>query len=374
MFKALVPVLVRVTEPVLLVVLTTWLPKVMLEEGVKETPGAVPVPLRAIVCVPPEASSVIVTVPVRVPMTVGVKVTLMAQVFEVVAGTGVPGAQVVEGSRAKSPLMASAAKFRLLVPLLLRVTDSVPLVVFTTWLPKVRLEEGVKATPGAIPVPVSATALVPALEAMLRLPVRVPVAVGIKTTPTWQVFEVRGVEVEQVVVVESTAKSPLAVRAVSVRLLVPGLLTVTVSAPVVFPTTSLPKVSVEVEKPRAGAMPVPVSATVCVLPATPLLLSMRISVPLRDPVPAGVKVTLRVHVPPEAGTGVLVVQGLIPLVNAKSPLLENPVRLKLLVPVLVRVTDWTVLAVSTTWLPKVMLEEGVKETPGAVPVPLRATV
>jgi hypothetical protein len=213
------------------------------------------------------------------------------------------------------------------------------LVVSTTWLPKVRLEEGVKATPGAIPVPVSATALVPALEAMLRLPVRVPVAVGIKTTPTWQVLEVSGLEVEQVVVVESTAKSPLAVRAVSVRLLVPGLLTVTVSAPLVFPTTSLPKVSVEVEKPRAGAMPVPASATVCVLPTTPLLLSMRISVPLRVPATVGVKVTVRVHVPPEAGTGVLVVQGLIPLVNVKSPLMESPVSVKLLVPVLVRVTD-----------------------------------
>ena len=35
---------------------------------------------------------------------------------------------------------------------------------------------------------------------MLRLPVRVPVAVGMKMTPTWQVFEVSGLEVEQVVV------------------------------------------------------------------------------------------------------------------------------------------------------------------------------
>jgi hypothetical protein len=123
MFKVLVPVLVRVTEPVLLVVLTTWLPKVMLEEGVKETPGAVPVPLRAIVCVPPEALSVIVTVPVRVPMTVGVKVTVMAHVLEVKAGTGVPGTQVEEGSRAKSPLMESPETFKVLVPVLVRVTD-----------------------------------------------------------------------------------------------------------------------------------------------------------------------------------------------------------------------------------------------------------
>ncbi len=56
------------------------------------------------------------------------------------------------------------------------------LVVLTTWLPKVMLEEGVNVTPGAVPVPVSATALVPALDAMLRFPVRVPVVVGVKVT------------------------------------------------------------------------------------------------------------------------------------------------------------------------------------------------
>jgi hypothetical protein len=101
---------------------TTTLPKVRLE-GVSETPGAVPVPLRAIVCVPPEALSVIVTVPVRVPVTVGVKVTLIEHVFVPEAGRGVATAQVVEGSKAKSPLITSVVKFRLLVPVLVRVTD-----------------------------------------------------------------------------------------------------------------------------------------------------------------------------------------------------------------------------------------------------------
>ena len=281
-----------------LVVLTTWLPKVRLE-GVSETPGAIPMPLRATVCVPPEALSVIVTVPLRMPVVVGVNVTTIAQVLADATAARVE--QVVEGSKAKSPLMASAVKFRLLVPSLVRVTDAVPLVFPTTSLPKVRLEEGEKETPGAVPVPVKATLLLPALVEMLRLPVRVPVAVGVKTTPTWQEFVVSEVEVEQVVVVGSTAKSPLTAGAAgNVRLLAPGLLTVTVSAPLLFPTSSLPKVSVEVEKPSAGAIPVPESATACVLPATPLLLSMIVTAPVLVPREVGEKVTQMVQLPPPA--------------------------------------------------------------------------
>src|SRR5271157_1454017 len=73
-----VPLLVSVTACAELVVLTSWLLKDRLV-GDRVTPGAVPVPERATVCGLPEAVSVMVRVPFRVPDAVGVKVTLMAQ-------------------------------------------------------------------------------------------------------------------------------------------------------------------------------------------------------------------------------------------------------------------------------------------------------
>ena len=51
----------------------------------------------------------------------GPNVTAIAQVLP--DATAVEVEQVVEGSKAKSPLIASVVKFRLLVPVLVRVTD-----------------------------------------------------------------------------------------------------------------------------------------------------------------------------------------------------------------------------------------------------------
>jgi len=62
------------------------------------------------------------------------------------------------------------------------------------------------------------------------------------------------------------------------------------------------------------AVPVPVRVTVCILPATPLLLSLMVRVPYRAPPVVGVKVTLSVQLSPA---------GKLPpqlLVRAKSPL------------------------------------------------------
>lgn len=49
---------------------------------------------------------------------------------------------------------------------------------------------------------------------------------------------------------------------------------------------------------RLWLCPVPVKLTVCVLPATPLLLSVMVSVPVRVPVAVGVNVTATVPEPP----------------------------------------------------------------------------
>ena len=61
-----------------LVVPTSWLANVRLA-GDSPAAGATPVPLRAAVCGLPLASSVTDRVPLRVPVVVGVKFTLILQ-------------------------------------------------------------------------------------------------------------------------------------------------------------------------------------------------------------------------------------------------------------------------------------------------------
>src|SRR5947199_319858 len=75
------PVLERVTERAALVVLICWFPKARLvvERPAIGAGGAVPVPERLTPCGLPAALSVIVTVPGRAPVAVGVNVMLMAQ-------------------------------------------------------------------------------------------------------------------------------------------------------------------------------------------------------------------------------------------------------------------------------------------------------
>jgi hypothetical protein len=152
MLRELPPVLVSVTDCGPDVIPTTVLLKVRLE-GPSDTPGAVPVPVRVIVCAPPLALSEIVTAPVRVPVAAGVNVTTIEQVAE--AATGVEVEQVILPASAKSPLADRAKIWSALPPVLVKVTDWAVAVVPCTVLPNVRLE-GVSNTPGAVPVPLSA--------------------------------------------------------------------------------------------------------------------------------------------------------------------------------------------------------------------------
>ncbi len=71
--------LVSVTVCAGLVVLTCWLANVRLVGDRLAAAGALPVPVKDTVCGLPLASSVIVMAPVRVPVAVGVKVTLIVQ-------------------------------------------------------------------------------------------------------------------------------------------------------------------------------------------------------------------------------------------------------------------------------------------------------
>ena len=86
-------------------------------------------PLKLTVCGLPLALSVSVRLPDRVPLVVGVKVTLITQLPP--AATGVLVLQVVPLATAKSPVTAMPVRVKDAVPLLVTVTALAALVVPT---------------------------------------------------------------------------------------------------------------------------------------------------------------------------------------------------------------------------------------------------
>src|ERR1700723_2039346 len=54
----------------------------------------------------------------------------------------------------------------------------------------------------------------------------------------------------------------------------------------------------EDDKLTVGAAPYPLKLTICTLPAAPLLLSVMVNVPVREPTVVGEKVTMTVQLPP----------------------------------------------------------------------------
>jgi hypothetical protein len=116
---------------------TAWLVKLrVVAESV--TAGAVPVPLKVTICGLVEALSVSVRLPERLPVAVGVKVTLITQLL--LAATDALVLQVVPlAATAKSPVIAMLVKDKDALPVLVTVTDVAALVVPMAWLAKVRL-------------------------------------------------------------------------------------------------------------------------------------------------------------------------------------------------------------------------------------------
>jgi hypothetical protein len=211
MLRLLVLVLVSVAVCGALVVFSVWLPNV---SAVPDKPTPIPTPLRITLRGLPAALSATVSVPTCVPTTVGVNVTLIVQLSP--APTELPQVFVcVKFPVVVMPVISSGA-----FPWLVSMTPCV-LLVPTNWLPNDRLV-GVSSTKGAVALPsplrLTVTGLLGSLLAIVSVPVRVPAAVGVNVTPTAQ-FEAapRGVEVEQVVVPASRAKSPVMVMPVMVK-------------------------------------------------------------------------------------------------------------------------------------------------------------
>jgi hypothetical protein len=108
-----------------------------------------------------------------------------------------------------------------------------------------------------------------------------------------------------------------------------------------------PCATVAVPEGRATAKstPVPDRVTACVLPGTLLLLSVKVSVPLRAPVAAGVNVTLTVQVLLGVSVAPVQVSALLAKSLAFVPPSAAVETLRLIVPVLVTVSVWAALAV-----------------------------
>lgn len=241
--------------------------------GTNMTPGAVPVPLRAMICVLGVASSLMSTCPVVRPCAAGVKDTVIVQ-FEL-GGTVPVDAQVLLPVKEKSlgvPTLGSIFTdviVRAWFPVFERVMTGPVEVVLTFTLPNER-EVCDNITTGCVPVPVSVMdcGLPPALSAMLTEAKRDKLAVGAKSTT--MLHEVEGARpgepTAQVVCGERIWKSPGLVpvvpRVAMMRFALPVLVKVTVCDGDVLPTLMLPNVSVFVDKLATAPAPVPLRGTV----------------------------------------------------------------------------------------------------------------
>jgi hypothetical protein len=348
--------LVSVTVTAALVLPTVTVPKLNeLADSVTGELEPLPVPLRLTVWGPPGAESVKVSVPVAAPVAVGVKVTPTLQLA--------PGAMLVpqvlpaipKGPLAPTPEMVSDTP-RLLVS----VTDLVELVEPTAVVLKLR--ELADSVTGAVPVPVRLTicGLLIALSAKLRVPVAPPSAVGVKVTPTVQVAPA-AILVPHVLLAMAKGLPVEMEIPVSVSAVLSLLVIVTVFAMLVPPTASEPKLRL-LEENVTGALPLPVTVTVCV-PA----LSAIVRTPETEPTTVGEKTTAMVH---DAAGATLPLHVFVWL---NGPVTATPVTWSGPVPELCTVTFFAVLEFPMTSDEKES-DVGVTVAACVVPVPFSASV
>src|SRR5947209_3370950 len=351
-----VPPLVRVTVWArLLVVPTRWLPKATLFAD-NVTAGAMPVPVRVIVCGLPEASSTMFSVALRIPVASGVKLTLIVQLAPG-ATEPAPLGQVLPAAKAKSaacaPVMVMLVRFSGALPLLVRVTVCAALVVPTRCLPKALLVAESVAVGGVTPVPVSDTdcGLPGASSVMVTVAVRALAAVGVNVRLRRQLAPATTVAPFVQVVPAAMAKSPgfepARAMLVMLRVAVPLLVRVTVCTGLVVLRRWSPKARLVGAKVTAGAMPIPASDTDCGLPGAS---SVMVTVAVRAPVAAGVKLMLIVQLAPGATEPAPVGQ-VLPAAKAKSaacaPVMVMLMRFSGVPPLLVSVRFCAALVVPT---------------------------
>ena len=222
------------------------------------------------------------------------------------------------------------------------------LVVPTAWLPNA-IDEGARVT-GADPVPLNCVVCgeLGALSLIVSVPVREPRAEGVKVTEIAQVAPDPNVPGDNGQV-DVCAKLPVLEMPAIVRGTVWLFLRVTFFVALAVPITWVPKERLALVKLTASA-PVPVNCAVC---GEFEALSFTVSVPEREPVTLGVKVTEIVQLVFAAS-----VAGEIGHVEvcAKFPETEIPLIVRGVVWVLLRTKLSAVLVVCTTQVPKAKLE------------------
>lgn len=257
-------------------------------EGPANVTGAAPVPVRLTVCVPAEVLFGTDSVPVRVPVAVGLKVT---KIWQLALGARLAAHPPLVW--VKSPLTAMEERFRANDPRLVAVIICGALDIPVVIVPNVRaVAERERMGTAAVAVPLSAMLCVPLglLVVMVSDPVRVPVAVGLKITRIWQVVLAARFPMHPKLCCE---KSPVVAIVEIVTAALELFVTVTVCAGLESPLIVLGNARDVGDRLSTVAVPVPVSDTVCGLPV-PLLV--RVNVPVLVPKAVGVKVTEIVHV------------------------------------------------------------------------------
>src|SRR5437870_4883584 len=200
------------------------------------------------------------------------------------------------------PARAMLVMLRVAVPLLVRVTVCAGLVVLRRWVPKARLV-GAMVTAGAMPIPEIGRASwrAGASTGMVTVAVRAMAAVGVNVRLRRQLAPATTVAPFVQVVPESMAMSsgfePARAMLVMLRVAVPLLVRVTVCTGLVVLRRWSPKARLVGAMVTAGAMPIPASDTDCGLPGAS---SVMVTVAVRAPVAAGVKLMLIVQLAPGA--------------------------------------------------------------------------
>src|SRR4029077_11088567 len=298
-----------------------WFPKAT-GFGARITLLTTPVPVNAVCCGLPGASSATITVgvrappatlpgPARAPSAPGFNVTLITHEPPFAVSTKLATHVVVPPTIAKSPLFAPvivtgvpAVSVAFNVPLFVTVIVCAALVVPCFWFPKAT-GFGARITLLTTPVPVNAVCcgLPGASSATLTVAVRAPAAPGVNVTLITQdpPFAVSTKPATHVVVPPTIAKSPLfapvivtGVPAAKVEFNVPVFVTVIVCAALVVPCFWFPKATGFGANPTLASTPVPVNVVCCGLAGAS---SATLTVAVRAPAAPGVNVTLITHEP-----------------------------------------------------------------------------
>lgn len=247
-----------------------------------------PVPVRVTLCGLPDAPSVMVNIPVRLPPDVGVKVTVIWQL----AATASDAPQVLVS--AKSPEAEICVMFNTAVPVLLKVTLCDVLVVPATCALNVSAD-GLRLICGLSDIPdrLIVSVFPDTLPAIASVASRVPPAVGVKVTLTVHPFPGAKVLVQVLDWLKSPLFAPVIPMFATLTMALPVFVNATVFAVLVLPTVVDDKVRCVCDTSRKPPLtPVPVRGMTCGLLR---VVSVNVREPSLAPAVTGTKVTLIVQ-------------------------------------------------------------------------------